>query len=122
MVFSCLCSYHVNHFFHLDQLNESSRQASNHRLRAFEAPRLPYAGKKTECFTSNQLGTRSYWERANDDIKKGKFAIIFLLNGPEVWSPASNRVKFFLDIVSKNSNVDDSDICLHTFLFNAQVA
>ena len=71
MVFSCLCSYHVNHFFRLDQLNESSRQANNHRLGAFEALRLPCAGKKTECFTYNQLGTRSYWEIANDDINKG---------------------------------------------------
>lgn len=42
-------------------------------------------------------------------VSTNKFTIVFLRNYPEVLSLSSNRVKLLSDIVSKNSNLDDSD-------------
>ena len=46
---------------------------------------------------------------------KGKSAILPLLNGPEVLSPASDTPKLFAKNFSENSNFDDSHITLPVF-------
>ena len=53
---------------------------------------------------------------ANSILNKGKSAIPLLFNGPEVLlSTASDEAKLFAKNVSKNSNLDDSDISLPVF-------
>ena len=53
---------------------------------------------------------------ANSILNKGKSAIPLLFNGPEVLlSSASDEAKLFAKNVSKNSNLDDSDISLPVF-------
>ena len=49
---------------------------------------------------------------ANSVLRKGKTAIPSLINGPMVLSSASDKVKFFTENFSKNSNFDDSGISL----------
>ena len=82
------------------------RQASNHCKKALEAAKLAYA-TKTECITSQKLGSWDFWRLANIVLNKGKSAILPLFNGLEVLSSASDKAKLFAKNLSKNSNLDD---------------
>ena len=112
---------HRDHFFHLHQQNKSFeskvkfRQASNCCKRVLEAAKLAYATKTKESITSQKLGSRDFWRIANSVLNKGKSAIPPLFNDPEVLSSASDKAKFFAKNFSKNSNLDDSGICLPIF-------
>ena len=46
----------------------------------------------------------------NSVLNKGKSAIPPLMNGPEVLSSASDKVKLLAENFCKKSNLDDSDI------------
>ena len=122
--FSAACAaaiVHRNHFFRLYQQNKSSeskvkfRQASNRCKRVLEAAKLAYATKTKESITSQKLGSRDFWQIANSVLNKGKSAIPPLFNGSEVLSSASDKTKLFTKNFSKNSNLDDSGICLPVF-------
>ena len=109
-----------NHFFRLYQREKSDskvnfRQASNRCKRVLEAAKLTYANKTKESITSQKLGSRDFWQIANSVLKKGKFAIPPLLNGPEVLSSASDKVKSFAENFSLNSSLDDSGVSLPVF-------
>ena len=101
MLFSCLyCCYslctaaivHRNHFFHLYQKNKSYdskvkfRQAINRCKKVLESAKLTYASKTKESITSQKLGSRDFWQIANNVLNKGKSAIPPLFNSPEVLS------------------------------------
>ena len=51
----------------------------------------------------------------NSVLNKGKSAIPPLMNGPEVLSSASDKVKLLAESFCKNSNLEDSDISLLIF-------
>ena len=112
---------HRNHFFHLYKQNKSSeskvkfKQASNCCKSVLETAKLAYATKTKESITSQKLGSRDFWRIANSVLNKGKSAISPLFKGPEVLSSASDEAKIFAKIFSKNSNLDDSGICLPVF-------
>ena len=112
---------HRNHFFRLYQQNKSSeskikfRQTSNRCKRVLEAAKLAYATKTKESIISQKLGSRNFWRIANSVLNKGKSAVPPLFNGPEVLSSASDEAKLFAKNFSKNSNLDDSGICLPVF-------
>ena len=119
MVFSCLCCCHSSQksffCFYLKDKSDSKikfRQASNRCKRVLEAAKLAYANKTKESITSQKLGSRDFWRIANGVLNKGKSAMPFLFNGPEVLSSASNKAKLFAENFSKNSNLDDSGISL----------
>ena len=122
--FSAACAaaiVHRNHFFHLYQQNKSSeskvkfRQASNRCKRVLQAAKLAYATKTKESITSPKLCSRDFWRIANSVLNKGKSAIPPLFNRPQVLSSASDKAKLFPKNFSKNSNLDDSGICLPVF-------
>ena len=48
-------------------------------------------------------------------LNKGKSAIPSLFNSPELLSSASEKAKLFAKMFSKNSNCEDSGICLLAF-------
>ena len=119
MVFSCLCCCHSSQksffCFYLKDKSDSKikfRQASNRCKRVLEAVKLAYANKTKESITSQKLGSRDFWRIANGVLNKGKSAMPFLFNSPEVLSSASNKAKLFAENFSKNSNLDDSGISL----------
>ena len=103
------------------QQNKSSeskvkfRQASNHCKRVLEAIKLPYANKTKESITSQKLGSWDFRQIANSVLNIGKSAIPFLLNAQDVLSSASDKAKLFAENFYKNSNLDDSGICLPVF-------
>ena len=107
-----------NHFFCLYQHNKSSesklkfRQASNCCKRVLEAVKLAYVNKTKESITSQKLYSWDFWQIANSVLNKGKSAIPPVFNGPEVLASASDKAKLFAKNLSKNSNLDDSDISL----------
>ena len=70
---------------------------------------------KQESITSQKLGSRDFWRIANGVLNKGKSAMPFLFNSPEVLSSASNKAKLFAENFSKNSNLDDSGVSLPVF-------
>ena len=122
--FSAACAVaivHRNHFFRLYQQNKYSeskvkfRQVSNRCKRVLEAAKLAYATKTKESITSQKLGCRDFWRIANSVLNKGKSAIPFLFNGPEVLSSTSDKATLFAKNFSKNSNLDDSGISLPVF-------
>ena len=80
-----------------------------------EAAKRRDADKTKESITPQKLGSLDFWRIANSVLNKGKSAIPPLFNGPEVLSSASDKVKFFAENVSKNSNLDDSGISLPVF-------
>ena len=80
------------------------RQASNRCKRVLEAAKLAFSNKTREPITSQKLGSRDFWRIANSVLNKGKSAIPFLFNGPEVLSSAS----LFAENFSLNSNLHDS--------------
>ena len=66
---------------------------------------------KKESITSKELGSKDFWRIANSVLSKGKFAIPFLFNSPEMLSSLSDKAKLFADNFCKNSNLEDSGIC-----------
>ena len=124
--FSAACAAaiaHRNHFFHFYQQNKSSeskvkfRQASNRCKRVLEAAILAYVTKIKESITSQEPGSRDFWQIANSVLNKGKSAIPPLFKGSEVLSFVSDKAKLSAKNFSKNSNLDDSGIFLTVFPF-----
>ena len=122
--FSAACAAAIvyrNHFFRLYRQDKSSeskikfRQTSNRCKRVLEAAKLVYATKTKESIISQKPDSRNFWRIANSVLNKGKSAIPPLFNGPEVLSSASDKAKSFAKNFSKNSNLDDSGICLPVF-------
>ena len=122
--FSAACAaaiVHRNHFFRLYQREKSSdskvkfRQASNPCKRVLEAAKRAYANKTKDSITSQKLGSRDFWQIANNVLNKGKSAIPPLFNGSEVFSSASDKAKLFAENFSLNSNLDDSGVSLPVF-------
>ena len=91
------------------------RKASNHCKRVLETAKLAYATKPKESITSQKLGSRDFWQIANNVLNKGKSVIPPLFNGPDVLSTASHKAKLFAKNFSKNSNLDESGISLPVF-------
>ena len=85
-----------NHLFCFYQQNKSEskvkfRQASNHCKMVLEAAKLAYANKAKESITSQKLGSWDFCQIANSVLNKGKSAIAYLFNDPEVLSSASDN-------------------------------
>ena len=122
--FSAACAaaiIHRNQLFHFYQQNKSSEskvkfwQASNWCKMVLEAAKLTYATKTKESITSQELGSRDFWQIANSVANKGKFAIPPLFNSPDVLSSASDKAKWFAKNFSNSSNLDDLGISLPVF-------
>ena len=77
--------------------------------------KLACANKTKECITFQKPGSQDFRQIANSVLNKGKSAILPLLNGPELLSSASDKVKLFAENFFKNSNLDDSSIFLPFF-------
>ena len=97
----------ANRFLELPNLHMLSKQKSHH------FPETWLSELQANCYSI---------------IKKGNSALTPLFNISEMLSSASNKAIFFLKNISKNSNVDDSDISLTVFpsrtnlkLYNASV-
>ena len=60
-----------------------------------------------ESIVFQKVGSRDFWRIANSILNRGKSAILYLFNGPEVLTSASDKVKLFAQLFSKNSNLDD---------------
>ena len=56
------------------------------------------------------------WQIANSVLNKGKSAMPPLFSSLEMLLSASEKAKLFTEKFSKNSNLDDSGICLAVFL------
>ena len=67
---------------------------------------------KQESITSQKLGSQDFWRIPNSVLNKGKSAIHFLFNDPQVLSSTSDKAKLFPKNISKNSNLDDLGIPL----------
>ena len=91
------------------------QQASSRCKSVLEAAKLAYATKTKESITSQKLGSRDFWQIANSVLNKGKSAILPLFNSLVVLSSASDKEKLFSGNLSKNFNLDDSDISLPVF-------
>ena len=91
------------------------RQTINHCKRVLEAAKLAYANKTKDSIASQKLDCKDFWGIANSVLNKCKSAILPLFNGPELLSSASDKAKFFVKNLSKNSNLDDSGISLPVF-------
>ena len=81
------------------------RQASNH----------VYTNKTKEFIISQKLRSWNFWQTANLVPSKGKSAITYLFNDPEVLSSASDKAKLFAESFSGNSNLDYSGISIYLF-------
>ena len=90
------------------------RQTINHCKKVLEAAKLAYA-KTKDSIASQKLDCQDFRGIANSVLNKCKSAILPLFNGPELLSSASDKVKFFVKNLSKNSNLDDSGISLPVF-------
>ena len=116
--FSAACAttiLHRNHFFCLCQKDKSNskikfRQTSNCCKRALEAAKLA-----KQSITSQNFGSQDIWQVANSVLNKYKSAIPPLLNNLEVLCSPSDKVKFFPENFSENSNLDYSGISLPVF-------
>ena len=117
--FSAACAaamVHRNHFFCLYQREKSSdskvkfRQASNCCKRIFEAAKLAFVS-----ISSQKLGSWDFWRIAYNVINKGKSATPPLFTALEVLPSASDKAKLFAKSLSKDSNLDDSDISLPVY-------
>ena len=82
--FSAACATAIVHRYHfscLYQQNKSAeskgkfRQASNHCKKVLETPKLASANKTKESLTSQKLGSRDFWQIANNVLNEGKSAI-----------------------------------------------
>ena len=84
--------------------------------KGYRSCQIAYSCEIKGSITSQKLGSLKFWQMANSILNKGKSAIPLLFNGPEVLlSSASDEAKLFVKNVSKNSNLDDSDISLPVF-------
>ena len=107
-------------FFRLYQKDKSSdykvkfRQANNRCKRVLETAKLAHANKTKEAITCQNLGSRDFWRVANSVLNKGKSAIPPLLNAPEVFSSASDKIELFAENFSKNSNLKGASKSYYT--------
>ena len=99
----------------INLLNLTFRWVSNRCKRVLEAAKLAYAAETNESIISQKLDSQDFWGIANSVLNKNKFTILLLFNGPEVLSSASDKVKPFAKIFSKNFNLDDLGISLPVF-------
>ena len=76
-----------------------------------------YTNKTKEFIISQKLGSWNFWLIANLVPSKGKSAITYLFNDPEVLSSASDKAKLFAETFSGNSNLDYSGISIYLFSF-----
>ena len=84
-------------------------KASNHCKKVLEAAKLAYANKTKMSITSQKLGSCHFWRIAiNSVLNKGKSAVPSLYDDPGVLSSVSDKAKWFLEDLSKTSNLDDS--------------
>ena len=67
-------------------------------------------------YIPQESGSQDFWLISNSVFSKGKSAKPFLFNSPEVLASPSDKAKLFADNFCKNSNLDDSGICLTVFL------
>ena len=81
------------------------RQASNCCKWVLEAAKLACCSKTKESITSQKLGSKDFWQIANNVPNTGKSAIPPLFTGLEVLF--SDEAKLFPKNFSKNSNLDD---------------
>ena len=70
---------------------------------------------KQESITSQELGSRDFWQIANSVLNKGKSAIAPLFKGLEVLSSASDKAKLFAENFYMKFNLDDQGISLPVF-------
>ena len=91
------------------------KQASNCSKSVLEAAKLPHAHKTKECLTYQKICFWNFWRIANNILKKGESAFPPLFNFPEMLCSASDTAKLFAKNFSKNSNLDNSVICLPVF-------
>ena len=92
-----------------------SRQNSKCCKRVIESAKNCYVEKTKESITSQKFGSCNFWCITNSVLKRVKSAIPPLFNGSEVLTFASEKVKLFAEIFSKNSNLDDSGHELPSF-------
>ena len=77
--------------------------------------KLACANKTKECIFFQKPGSQDFWQIANSILNEGKSAIPPPLNGPELLSSASDKVRLFVENFFKNFNLDDSSIFLPFF-------
>ena len=63
----------------------------------------------------NRYQTRDFWRIANNVLNKNKSAVPSLFNSREVLFPLYHKAKLFAEKFSKDSDLDDSGICLLVF-------
>lgn len=61
---------------------------------------------RKKIIATQELGFCDFWRIANNILRKGKSAIPLLYNGPRM-SSGSVKAKLFVEIFSRNSNLDD---------------
>ena len=81
-----------------------------------EAAKFAYANRIKESITSQKLGPQDVWQVANSLLNKSKSSIPLQFNSPEVLPSTSGKAKLFTKKLSRNSNLDDSGIYLHSSL------
>ena len=106
------------------QKNKSSeskvkfRKASNHCKRVLEGAKLAHANVTKDPIISQKLPSGAFLEIANSILNKVKSVVPPIFNSQEELSSPSDKVKFFAENFSKNSNLDDSGVSLAVFFFN----
>ena len=71
-----------------------------------------------ESTTSQENGSRDFWQISNSVLNKGKSSIPPLFNRPEVLTFPSDKAKLFAKNFSKNCHLDDSGNSLPVFPSN----
>ena len=103
------------------QKNKSSeskvkfRKASNHCKRVLEGAKLAHANVTKDPIISQKLPSGAFLEIANSILNKVKSVVPPIFNSQEELSSPSDKVKFFAENFSKNSNLDDSGVSLAVF-------
>ena len=107
-----------------DKSSESKvklRQASNCCKRVLEVARLTYGNQTKESITSKKIGSQDFWWIANGVLNKGKSAIPFLFNSPEVLSSPRDKAELLAGNFCKNSNLVDLGISLTVYSFRTNL-
>ena len=100
--FSAACAAAIvnwNYFFFQQRKSSKSKvkfwQASSHCKRILETAKLAYGNRTKESITSQNLGSRDFWQIANSVLNKGRTTIPPLFNSLQVLYSASDKAKFF---------------------------
>ena len=70
---------------------------------------------KQESITSQNFGSKDFWQIANSVLNEDKSATPFLFNRLDVLSFTSAKAKLFAKNVSRNSKLNSSGISLPDF-------